>query len=267
MSVQATSWVWDYSQARGATFTVALAIADAANAQGSESCQSVRTLGRMARCSESSVHRAISELIEAGEIVCIGTNPRYGNTKIYRFCALWNPAWDQPGKGGVTTTPGSQGDTGGVSSGHPGGVTGDTQPQRTPQEEHPTTTGVVDEPTEDDLFAEWWQFYPKKVDRKNAREAFAKAMKRGITWETLRAGLVRYVKALSAEGKVTVTSSHGGHEDKATVQVRLVPGAKGILHPSTWLNKDRWEDQLDDLPAPAPAPAGEDESWKMRRSG
>jgi len=124
MSVQATTWVWDHSKAEDNTRLVALAIADAANAQGSESCQSVRTLGRMARCSETTVHRAVKWLLDAGEIECVGQNARYGGTNIYRFTALWNPAW-----GGANMTGGATGGTGGVPSGSVGGAVGGTQPQ------------------------------------------------------------------------------------------------------------------------------------------
>jgi len=273
MSVQATTWVWDHSKAEDNTRLVALAIADAANAQGSESCQSVRTLGRMALCSESSVHRAIKWLLDAGEIECIGQNQRYGGTNIYRFRALWNPAW-----GGVNMTPpvnqgGVTGDTGGVSSGPGGGVTGDTQPQRTPQGTNPTFRASDDAPGEeqptptpslDAKFADWWQIYPKKVDKKKAEAAFAKAHDR-VGFEVLRHGLIAYVKALQADGKVTVTTAKVREDEKPQVEVRVVTGA-AVLNPTTWLNGDRWED--DHGAAFPPKPTATDEngegSWMHR---
>lgn len=84
MSVHATTWVWDNAEVSGSDLLVLLAIADAANREGSESCQSVATLSRMARVSESTVHRSLRTLLEAGLVEVTGTSGRY-RTNIYRL--------------------------------------------------------------------------------------------------------------------------------------------------------------------------------------
>lgn len=103
MSVQATSYVWEHAEVTGSSLLVLLAIADAASREGEESCQSVGTLARMARISESQVYRVLSELKNSGAIEATGTHPRY-RTVIYRIpgvtLALVRPS--HPREGGVT---------------------------------------------------------------------------------------------------------------------------------------------------------------------
>jgi hypothetical protein len=144
MSVQATTWVWAHSKATGGTLLVALAIADAANAEGENSCQSVSTLVQMTRTSESTVHRAVAWLLAEGELEWVGMNQFYRNTRIYRFALM--------SERGVNMTPIlSSNGVGGVSSAPDRGVTHDTQPQRdNPKEQNllsATPTEDVSEPT------------------------------------------------------------------------------------------------------------------------
>lgn len=87
MSVQATTWVWNYSQAEGNARLVLLAIADGANREGKHSCQSVPTMAEMCKLSERTVQRKITELIGIGELVKVGTSGRYG-THVYDLTLL-----------------------------------------------------------------------------------------------------------------------------------------------------------------------------------
>lgn len=98
MSVAASTWVWDHSTAHANTLLVLLSIAEAANSEGRESCQSVATLARHARCSESAAHRALRWLREAGEIEVTGSSERYKGTTIYSL-----PKMAQQGDRGVTS--------------------------------------------------------------------------------------------------------------------------------------------------------------------
>lgn len=265
MSVQATTWVWEHSKAQESTLLVALAIADAANKQGSESCQSVRTLSQMARCSESTVHRALRWLQDNGEIEVIGQNARYRGTNVYRFRALWNPEWDRStpvtGDTSQNDTP-VTGGTPGVSSAPVTPVTGDTRPQRTPQTTDPTTSPAGDGglSSEDELFEDFWAHYPRKVARKDARTAFGKALQRA-DYLTVRAGLVAAIKVWRNEGKVTV------ERKDETLLVRVVSGdkGKGVPHGATWLNGDRWTDDYTVAEETAGENGEERESW-MRRT-
>ncbi len=90
-------------------------------------------------------------------------------------------------------------------------------------------------PSDFDLF---WSAYPRKVDKKKARAAFAK----------VRAPVSQLLAALEAQKKTEQWVKDGG---------RFVP------HPTTWLNGERWEDDVTATPAPAPAPALESlgEEW------
>lgn len=106
MSVQATTWVWEHSQSEKVTRLVALALADAANAQGSRSCQSVATIAAMVHASERTVQRALRELEALGEIVQTGYDGHY-RTSIYAFPRMGDKSEPAPPMG---DTSGSMGD-------------------------------------------------------------------------------------------------------------------------------------------------------------
>lgn len=92
-------------------------------------------------------------------------------------------------------------------------------------------------PSDFDLF---WSAYPRKVDKKKARAAFAK----------VRAPVSQLLAALEVQKKSEQWLKSGG---------QYVP------HPTTWLNGERWEDDVSATTAPAatPAPAAESlgEEW------
>lgn len=106
VSVQATTWVWEHSTATGSARLVALAVADAANREGGESCQAISTLCQMTKLGESTIHRALKWLQDAGELRCEGANPRYAGALVYRFPAVMAggpalaPPGPDPGEGG-----------------------------------------------------------------------------------------------------------------------------------------------------------------------
>lgn len=127
MSVQGTTWAWDNSGATGSELLVLLAIADASNTEGARSCQSVATLCRMTRLSESTVHRCIKALLDSGAILSEGIDPRY-RTVSYRL----------PG-----VTGGCQSDTPPVSEGCQTGAQGVSLVTPDPS----TTPQLVDVPT------------------------------------------------------------------------------------------------------------------------
>lgn len=85
---------------------------------------------------------------------------------------------------------------------------------------------VLLEPTEagpsvDDLFARFWDIYPRRADKKKAREAFGRALKRADA-ETILRGAADY-------------RGDPNRDDGFT------------KYPATWLNADAWEN--DPLPA------------------
>lgn len=105
------------------------------------------------------------------------------------------------------------------------GVT--TEAQRGKSSASLTTTQNHQEPSIDDQFIEFWKAYPRKVGKGKARVAFSKAMGRrdAPTMHDLLAAVVRYAS--------TITDS------------------RYIAHPTTWLNAERWLDEIDETTTPA----------------
>ena len=81
--------------------------------------------------------------------------------------------------------------------------------------------------SDDALFEDFWNAYPRKIAKKEAMKKFAKAVKDGTDPNTIIAGAKTY--AASVVGKER----------------------KYIAHPTTWLNQGRWEDEAE-TPAPKP---------------
>ena len=73
----------------------------------------------------------------------------------------------------------------------------------------------------DQMFAAFWAIYPVKRDRKNARKAFAAAIKTADLG-TIIDGARRYAAFLAANP------------------------TRSPKYPQGWLNGERWEDRLDD---------------------
>ena len=73
-------------------------------------------------------------------------------------------------------------------------------------------------------FDRFWQAYPRKVCKKAAFEKFRAAMKKDVTLEQMLEAL----------------EEHKGSEQWQDPQY--------IPHPSTWLNQERWDDELTPLP-------------------
>ena len=78
---------------------------------------------------------------------------------------------------------------------------------------------------EDDVFAEFWAAYPRRVGKGAARKAWAKAIKNGADPQEVILGARRY----------------------STDPRRAQADIKYTAHPATWLNAERWSDE--DQPA------------------
>lgn len=76
----------------------------------------------------------------------------------------------------------------------------------------------------DEQFAAFWDVFPNRKAKENARKAFRKALGRA-SFEAILLGAERYARAMR--------DSEPGY----------------IKHPATWLNNDCW---LDEYPEPAP---------------
>ena len=71
-------------------------------------------------------------------------------------------------------------------------------------------------------FEEFWRAYPRKVGKGAARKAYLKVMElRLATHDVVISAVLRYIPLW------------------ATKKPRFIP------HPATWLNQERWEDDID----------------------
>ena len=69
------------------------------------------------------------------------------------------------------------------------------------------------------IFDDLWSIYPKKVGKGQARKAFNAALRK-VDYDKIHSALIDYVKASTGKDK------------------------KYLQHLSTWLNGERWDDEL-----------------------
>jgi hypothetical protein len=105
-----------------------------------------------------------------------------------------------------------------------------TPTDRPMTDDRPMTTALVLVPevlsaTPTDRFDEWWGLYPKKVGKLDAQKAWAKAMKKKVDPQLIIDGQHRYNASKSVQD---------GY----------------IANPATWLNAERWNDEV--IPAHVP---------------
>ena len=100
-----------------------------------------------------------------------------------------------------------------------------------------TETETYISTSNDALFEDFWNAYPRKIAKKEAMKKFAKAVKDGADPSTIIAGAKTY--ATSVVGKEQ----------------------KYVAHPATWLNQGRWEDETE---APAPAMSNAEAADRLR---
>lgn len=90
MSVQATCWVWEHSQAEGTARLVILAIADAANREGERAWVSANTIAKMCRIGHRTAQRKVAELVAMGELEKMGgRGEKHAN--VYRLPGVTGP--------------------------------------------------------------------------------------------------------------------------------------------------------------------------------
>lgn len=85
--------------------------------------------------------------------------------------------------------------------------------------------GIDREPSDAALFDQFWATYPRKTDKGNAKKAWAKALKKKPAAEIIAA---------------------------AAAYAATKPEPKFTAHPTTWLNGERWDDELARAPTDAP---------------
>ncbi len=204
MSIQVMQAVWEHSQADGRARLVLLAIADHQGEIGA--WPSIATLARMVNASERSVQRDIQYLQDIGELkVEVQNAPTRSQ---YKSNLYWVTL---PGvTAGVTNAPSGVTE---ISA----GVTADgVQTLIEPLQE---TNNL------DAHFLEFWNAYPRKLDKAKAFRAFRSALKRA-KFEDILAGVIAYRNDPTRNPEFT-------------------------KYPASWLNADSWEN------AASPAPDSE----------
>ena len=158
------------------------------------------TLANRLNCSKASVDRATQELIDQG---AISKTQRMNSSLVYTVHMT---------RGVVT------GDEGGSSPVMRGVVTDDDLTRTTelePEELEPLNTQT----SVNESFNEFWNVYPKHLQKGEARKAFFKAVQRVGDADTILEGARR----MAADPNL--------------------PVKQFIPYPATWLNRDGWDDE------------------------
>lgn len=83
------------------------------------------------------------------------------------------------------------------------------------------TVSGADQETLDERFEKLWSLYPRKERKPDARKAYKRAIKKGVTDEEIKAGIESYIKQVKIERREYSKIAQGG----------------------TWFNQERWEDE------------------------
>lgn len=246
---------------------VLIALADAANEAG-YAFPSRQRIADIARCSVRTVARVLNELEEQGYLRRVARYRQDGSQGASHYwlnlenvpATEWNTGaspFDVPRD---TLTGGEDnlslgGDTTDTPPGHsgvPGGRTTVSHKEvlrtsRTTQMNQGAGAPVKrssrrpagsDTPPALPHFDEWWAMYDHKVGRKDAERAYAKALS-AITSTALLAATARYMAWRQAMG------------DRAPIQA----------NPATWLNGERWNDELPTVAGAEPAARSVADRW------
>ena len=188
--------VWQHSKADGRARLVLLAIADHQGEIGA--WPSISTLAKMVNSSERSVQRDIQHLQSIGELkVEVQNAPTKSQ---YKSNLYWVTL---PGvTAGVTESQS------GVTDSASGVTAGGVQTLIEPLQE-------TNKAQTEKLFDEFWNSYPRKLDKAKAFRAFRSALKRA-KFEDILAGVIAYRNDPKRDPDYT-------------------------KYPATWLNNDAWE--------------------------
>jgi uncharacterized protein YdaU (DUF1376 family) len=93
------------------------------------------------------------------------------------------------------------------------------------------------------VFDEIWNLHPRKVGKPKAMQAFAAALAKGVKPEDVLAGLKRHLPGWNAK-------KAAGEGDK-------------IPHPTTWLNREGWNDEV--MPEGSPGDGARADWWDSKQ--
>jgi hypothetical protein len=202
MSIEIMNLVWKQSKSTGRARLVLLAIADHQGEMGA--WPSIETLARMVNSSPRSVKRDIQELINLGELVVQVQNaPTKTQYKTNLYWVTISGVTNEVA--GVTEL------TSGVTDGVIRGDTVGTQNLNITLNE-PLSNYAQTE------FEQFWNVYPRKVGKDDAKAALVKALKRE-SFDIILAGVIRFA-----------------HDPNK-------PSKEFLPYPATWLNRGSWDDE------------------------
>ncbi len=174
MSIEVMNSVWRESKSDGRARLVLLAIADHQGEIGA--WPSIKRLASMVNASERSVQRDIQYLQKIGELIVEVQNaPTSGQYKSNRYWVNL-PGVTESASGVTNRSSGVTDLASGVTA---GGVQTLIEPLLEPISKN------------DDLFKEFWDNYPRKIDKAKAFRAFKSALKRA-KFEDILAGAIAY---------------------------------------------------------------------------
>lgn len=221
MSLKALLWVMDEADVKNqGELAVLYALADHVDDDGRGGYPGQEKLARRARCTSRTVRNHLAKLEDRGVIVR-GDQDLVSHYRPDRRPVVWDIAMDGRKNlpGGKDYRPENSGRTAGKSEQN------DRKPvSYKPSYNHP-------EPSNQYLahFDTFWGIYPRRVGKRTAQTAFTRACSRAPV-EVILAGA------------------------KQLAQDPNLPALKFVPHPTTWLNRNGWDD--DPLPPRNQAPQG-----------
>lgn len=236
MSVEAITVVLHHSHAKGTAKLVLIGIANHDGDGGS--WPAIATLAKYANVDARSVQRAISSLVDLGELAVhaqdggVRKTPDHLRPNRYTILISCPPGCDRgaqhrvtlvsphpvaqvsPGDAGVTP-PGDAGVTPPVTLVSP--EPSFNQPIEPSNTQSATPAGRFVTPIGPQAFDAFWTVYPRKVGKATAAKAFTSACNRAAATDIIDAA-----RRMAADPNL--------------------PAARFIPHPTTWLNRDGWGD-------------------------
>lgn len=218
-------WVMEHAPIESpAEGMVLYALANCAKDDGTAAWPSMQWIADRACCSRQTVRRHLRALESRG-VIRKGDQRHVDHIRPDKRPVVWNLNLFADRTAGVQNdTPnqaGYQPGPTGVSTATERGITRDTQTVLNPPEH---SNPESDEPTDFDQF---WQSYPRKVNRKAAEKA----------WTTARE------QAPAAE---IMSGLSGARLEWAGIETRWIP------HPANWLRDGRWRDHAPAAERPTP---------------
>lgn len=198
MSFEAIAWAWHIDVENAGTKLVLLSLANHHNINTNECWPSISRIAKHCCCTKNTVRSALARLEKAGIISRTVRTTSAGDMDSVSYTFHF----DQVGQflsGG------------GLKNGRGGGSIFDDliNHSNKPLKEPPETA-----------FEEFWELYPKKVDRGHALKAWKRIIKGGVSKDDVIEGLTTQLPIFASK------------------EIDYIP------YPATWLNGERWRDKI-----------------------